>query len=121
VKITYQAPTAESPTPKYFMFAQSNEEMRWMTILRDLLQGKPAARLRFVGAEVVGREVVGIPEHPVQSIALSVEDAVAVPADKDPRDPSRPIPPRQTLEQRKARVKAVRPAKGKGRIIELDQ
>lgn len=74
MEIRYGQPTPEQPFPRYFLTADKPDEMRFLTILRDLLEGKPKARLRFIGAELVGKSVPGQPQNPVQIVALALDD-----------------------------------------------
>jgi len=74
MKIQYHAPDDQNRYPKYFLRAESRAEMKFFTILRDLMKGKANVSLKFVGADLVGKQVPGLPQDPVQNIGLYVED-----------------------------------------------
>lgn len=101
--------------------------MRFLTILRDLLSGKPNAHLVFIGAEPYGQQLPGMPKDPVQSVSLSVVDSdspivgspAAIEASLDPTIPvpQTPLPAKPS----KAPQKVFRASRGDGTIVNLNQ
>jgi predicted membrane GTPase involved in stress response len=113
MEIIYHAPTEGQPEPRYFLYAQGREEMKFITILRDIMQGEEV-KLRFGGAEVVGKNIPGLPNEPCQAIALVVEnsDAPDVPK-KDVMDLSNiPAVAVESSAERKARIHRAQTGKG---------
>jgi hypothetical protein len=87
MKITYEAASDRSPWPKYYLYATSTEEMKFFTILRDMLEDKNK-HIRFIGAEALGHEQPGCPQKPVQSIGLAIQDnKPTAEVEKDASDP----------------------------------
>lgn len=74
MKIQHGSPTAEQPYHRYFLTGETPEELRWLTVLRNLLAERGKARLRFMGADRMGKTVAGLPPDPVSKVCLAVED-----------------------------------------------
>jgi hypothetical protein len=130
---------AETPKqgPKYIMRATdpTGEEMRFLTILRDLAN-KPGLVIRVVGAEVAPAPLVGQPPNPVTALSIIIEKkdgsapraAELLAAERAKLlDPSQPVPRGQehsttehVRDARRKHMRIVQREGGKGTVVEED-
>lgn len=136
MKFEYIPETPQSG-PKYYMTAddQTGEEMRFLTIIRDLAN-KPGYIIRVVGAETAPAPIPGQPPNPVTRLAIIIEKADG----SAPRaaellaaerakilDPSQPVPrgkehgtTEHVRDARRRHMRIVQRPGGRGTIVEED-
>jgi hypothetical protein len=97
MKIEYFPADREKGTgPKYIFRPEAPKEQRMLTILRNVMLGKPH-RLRIVGTENSEKNVPGMPAQPVLAAAFTIEDLDSkvpeefFPKEVDVLDPSRMV------------------------------
>lgn len=73
---------------RFHLRPENRAEMHWLTTLRDVAMNAKT-QIRVVGAEALGRNVVGLPNRPVA--ALSLELTHAEPRRENTLDPNRPV------------------------------
>jgi hypothetical protein len=74
MKITYGSPTPQKPCLRFFLHATNADEVRFLTILRDHLESKDGARLKFDEAEIAESGGKALPNRPAKSISLTLDD-----------------------------------------------
>ena len=113
MKITYGTPTPQKPCLRFFLHATNADEMRFLTVLRDHLEAKDGARLKFEGAEIAESKGKSLPSRPAKSISLSLDDAsYTVPGTPEHQiksmESTEPPTGRSALVERKERIRKLR-------------
>lgn len=86
-------PESKSNGPKYVLRPTSQEEQRFLSILRDVGLS-PEVVFRVVGVEQMDKDVSGMPPKPVVAMAIEIEmrdgSKYSTPGRRNPSDPNVP-------------------------------